>query len=97
MKGRFESYYRSSVGGPAVALPVVVFPRQWSLYVNPRTPTHRSQDGGAGHTDSVEAVAFSRLQPVAATGSMDGQLLVWDNSTLGVRSTCIHGEVRAMA
>lgn len=52
---------------------------------------------GAGHTDSVEAVAFSRVQPVAATGSMDGQLLVWDNSTLGVRSTCPHGEVRAQA
>ena len=50
---------------------------------------------GAGHTDSVEAVAFSRVQPVAATASMDGQMLVWDNSTLGVRSTCPHGEVCA--
>lgn len=50
--------------------------------------------GRIGHTDSVEAVAFSSIQPVAATASMDGRLLVWDNSTLGIRSTCQHGEVR---
>ena len=42
----------------------------------------------------MEAVAFSAVQSVAATASMDGRLLVWDNSTLGIRSTCQHGEVR---
>ena len=48
----------------------------------------------AGHTDSVEAVAFSRVQPVAVSASLDGQLLVWDSATLGVRSKCQHPQVR---
>jgi WD40 repeat protein len=48
----------------------------------------------AGHTDSVEAVALSSVLPVAATASIDGKLLIWDNATLSVRGTCEHPEVR---
>ena len=47
----------------------------------------------AGHTDSVEAVALSSALPVAATASIDGKVLVWDNATLSVRGTCEHPEV----
>lgn len=45
-----------------------------------------------GHTDSVEAVALSCVLPVAATASIDGKLLIWDNATLSVRGTCEHPE-----
>lgn len=45
-----------------------------------------------GHTDSVEAVALSSVLPVAATASIDGKLLIWDNATLSVRGTCEHPE-----
>ena len=47
----------------------------------------------AGHTDSVEAVALSSVLPVAATASIDGKVLIWDNATLSVRGTCEHPEV----
>ena len=47
----------------------------------------------SGHTDSVEAVALSSALPVAATASIDGKVLVWDNATLSVRGTCEHPEV----
>lgn len=47
----------------------------------------------AGHTDSVEAVALSAALPVAATASIDGKVLIWDNATLSVRGTCEHPEV----
>ncbi|KAL3132557.1 hypothetical protein ABBQ32_009096 [Trebouxia sp. C0010 RCD-2024] len=45
-----------------------------------------------GHTDSVEAVALSAALPVAATASIDGKVLIWDNATLSVRGTCEHPE-----
>jgi len=45
------------------------------------------------HTDSVEAVAFSPTLPAAVTASMDGTMMVWDNSTLALRATCQHSEV----
>jgi len=48
----------------------------------------------AGHTDSIEAVALSSVLPVAATASIDGKVLIWDNATLSVRGTCEHPEVR---
>lgn len=47
----------------------------------------------AGHTDSVEAVALSSVLPVAATASIDGKMLIWDNASLTVRGTCEHPEV----
>jgi hypothetical protein len=31
--------------------------------------------------------------PYSATGAVDGQLIIWDNSSLSVRSTCTHPEV----
>ena len=51
----------------------------------------------AGHTDSVEAVALSSVLPVAATASIDGKVLIWDNATLSVRGTCEHPEVCSSA
>ena len=51
----------------------------------------------AGHTDSVEAVALSSVLPVAATASIDGKVLIWDNATLSVRGTCEHPEVQLHA
>ena len=48
----------------------------------------------AGHEDSVEAVALSAVLPVAATASIDGKVLIWDNATLSVRGTCEHPEVQ---
>ena len=47
----------------------------------------------AEHTDSVEAVAFSPAMQAAVTASMDGTMLVWDNSTMALRATCQHSEV----
>ena len=47
----------------------------------------------AGHTESVEAAAFSPIQPLSATASIDGQLLLWDNATLSQRVSCSHPEV----
>lgn len=49
----------------------------------------------AGHTDSVECVQMSGGMPFSATGAVDGNLIIWDNSSLSVRSTCSHLEVRA--
>lgn len=47
----------------------------------------------AGHTDSIEAVRMSPSMPYSATGSVDGNLIIWDNTSLSVRSTCTHPEV----
>ena len=33
--------------------------------------------------------------PFSATGAVDGNLIIWDNSSLSVRSTCRHPEVSA--
>jgi len=51
----------------------------------------------AEHTDSVEAVGFSPTLPAAVTASMDGTMMVWDNSTLALRATCQHSEVACSA
>ena len=41
----------------------------------------------------MEAVALSSVQPLSATGSIDGTLMIWDNASLSVRGTCPHPEV----
>merc|ERR1711974_498746 len=38
-----------------------------------------------GHTDSIECIAFSPNLPLAATGSTDGTLRIWDLDTLTCR------------
>ena len=65
-----------------------------------RSPEWLSYEGhltcrlcSAGHTESVEAAAFSPIQPLSATASIDGQLLLWDNATLSQRASCSHPEV----
>ncbi|CAL8460523.1 g52 [Coccomyxa elongata] len=50
----------------------------------------------AGHTDSIEAVRMSSSMPYSATGSVDGNLIIWDNTSLSVRSTCMHPEAVVM-
>ncbi len=47
----------------------------------------------SGHTDSIEAAHMSAVMPYSATGSVDGNLIIWDTATLSVRSTCQHPEV----
>lgn len=62
----------------------------WMMsYGRPRTCCLHS----TGHTESVEAAAFSPVQPLSATASIDGQLLLWDNATLSQRVSCSHPEV----
>jgi WD40 repeat protein len=46
-----------------------------------------------GHTDSVETAKMSSSLPYSATGSVDGNLIIWDNMTLSIRSTSPHPEV----
>ncbi|KAG2494556.1 hypothetical protein HYH03_007323 [Edaphochlamys debaryana] len=44
-----------------------------------------------GHEDSVEAVGLSPHLPLAASGSLDGKLLIWDCGTLAQRGNpCEH-------
>ena len=50
--------------------------------------------GLAGHTDSVESIQMSTEVPFSVTGAVDGNLIIWDNSTLAIRSTCTHPEVQ---
>ena len=38
-------------------------------------------------------MGFSPVLQAAMTASMDGKMLVWDNSTLALRATCQHSEV----
>jgi WD40 repeat protein len=38
-------------------------------------------------------VAFSHVLPVALTGSMDGKLVLWDNSSFTERAVCPHPQV----
>ncbi|CAG8668859.1 5597_t:CDS:10 [Ambispora leptoticha] len=42
------------------------------------------------HTDSVEAVGFSNSLPLAATGSLDNSLNIWDLNTFRLRQTSHH-------
>jgi ribosome assembly protein SQT1 len=43
-----------------------------------------------GHTESVESVGFCRSLPLAASGSVDNTIRVWDLTTLQHRLTCVH-------
>ena len=49
----------------------------------------------AGHSDSVEAVAFARTLALTISAGMDGKLCIWDNASFDVRGTCEHPEVRS--
>ncbi|KAG9287642.1 hypothetical protein G9A89_023992 [Geosiphon pyriformis] len=44
------------------------------------------------HTESVETVGFSNLLPLAATGSVDNSLNIWDVTTMRLRQTCNHND-----
>ncbi|KAJ1965775.1 60S ribosomal subunit assembly or modification protein [Dispira parvispora] len=44
------------------------------------------------HTDSVETVGFSHTMSLAATGSVDGKINIWDVQTLRLRQTVHHDE-----
>lgn len=44
----------------------------------------------AGHSDSVECIRFCDVLPYAATGSVDGTLIVWDVQTASERQRCDH-------
>ncbi|QDZ25605.1 WD40 repeat domain-containing protein [Chloropicon primus] len=45
----------------------------------------------SGHEDSVETVAFHPAgQPLVATGSLDGLLIIWDANTSSPRIVCRH-------
>ena len=74
--------------GPALPLPL----HQAPLLV----PTLRQVINTlVGHEEesSVEAVAFSRHLPLAASGGLDGKLIVWDVATASARATCEHPDV----
>ncbi|KAG0334946.1 hypothetical protein BG004_000200 [Podila humilis] len=42
------------------------------------------------HTDAVETVGFSDHLNLAATGSLDGRLNIWDVQTMQLRTSCEH-------
>ncbi|KAG0164852.1 hypothetical protein DFQ28_010369 [Apophysomyces sp. BC1034] len=42
------------------------------------------------HTDSIETVDFCDVLPLAATGSVDGKVSIWDVQTQRLRSTLAH-------
>ncbi|KAK1323674.1 hypothetical protein QJS10_CPA02g01496 [Acorus calamus] len=46
----------------------------------------------AAHTDSVECIGLSPSRPWAATGGMDGKLIIWDLQHSSPRGTCNHDE-----
>ena len=46
----------------------------------------------SGHTDSIEAIVFSTQLPLVATSSVDGDIRIWDSSTMATRSICHHAE-----
>lgn len=41
----------------------------------------------------MEAAGFSRHLPLAATGSIDGKLIIWDCGTFSERGVCMHDDV----
>jgi WD40 repeat protein len=51
----------------------------------------------AGHEESVEAAGFSSHLPLAATGSIDGKLIIWDCGTFTERGVCQHDEVSLLS
>ncbi|CAJ0761903.1 6533_t:CDS:2 [Entrophospora sp. SA101] len=44
------------------------------------------------HTDSIETVGFSDISSLAATGSVDNKLNIWDLTTMRLRQTCQHDD-----
>eukprot|EP00761_Pharyngomonas_kirbyi_P001469 gb/GECH01001473.1/.p1 GENE.gb/GECH01001473.1/~~gb/GECH01001473.1/.p1 ORF type:complete len:444 (+),score=120.42 gb/GECH01001473.1/:1-1332(+) len=44
------------------------------------------------HEDSVESVSYSPNMPLYASGSLDGNLCIWDAGTNQVRQTCSHND-----
>lgn len=51
-----------------------------------------------GHTGSVESIVIPEALSLAVSGSLDGNAIIWDMQTLGVRSTCGHpGGVNKLA
>lgn len=45
-----------------------------------------------GHTDAVESVGLSSDISLAATGSLDKRILIWDVSRMQTRATCEHDD-----
>ena len=43
------------------------------------------------HTETIEAVGFSDIMPVCATGSLDKQIIIWDTNSCQARGTLSHG------
>ncbi|ORX48583.1 WD40 repeat-like protein [Hesseltinella vesiculosa] len=44
------------------------------------------------HADSVESISFCDILPLAATGSVDGTISIWDTQTHRLRSTLQHDD-----
>ncbi|GBC02923.1 hypothetical protein RclHR1_00490009 [Rhizophagus clarus] len=44
------------------------------------------------HTESIETIGFSNVLPLAATGSVDAKLNIWDVTTMRLRQTCNHDD-----
>jgi len=43
------------------------------------------------HTETIESVGFCDVMPLAATGSLDGNIIVWDTNSCQSRGTLTHG------
>ncbi|TPX59050.1 hypothetical protein PhCBS80983_g02721 [Powellomyces hirtus] len=44
------------------------------------------------HSESIEAVGFSKAMPLAATASVDGSISIWDTTALRLRQTVRHDD-----